>query len=103
MLYCPRCNNTHWTPAEMKGMRPLLAVLTLQRPYSCLKCGKITLGSVFLERRSLNRDKSPKVDCPRCGSATHRSRRQSVERLIPWLKAYRCSNCNSRFRRLSRA
>jgi DNA-directed RNA polymerase subunit RPC12/RpoP len=81
----------------------MLAAFTLKRTYRCLKCDKVMLGSIFLERRAGNRDKPSKIKCPQCGETTHRSRRSAIERIIPYLRAYRCSKCDSRFRRFSRA
>jgi len=36
--------------------------------------------------------------CPHCGgSNVARSRRKPIERLLLWIKPYRCSGCNHRF------
>jgi DNA-directed RNA polymerase subunit RPC12/RpoP len=86
-----------------------LAWLVLKRPYLCIKCDRVQLGSVFLDfdwsrprksRHKTSRDKkeSIEVNCPECGGIARRSRRRGLERLLFFSKAYRCSDCEARFR-----
>jgi DNA-directed RNA polymerase subunit RPC12/RpoP len=94
MLYCPGCNNTHWTPT---GKFSVLHFLRLKRELKCGKCGKIMLGSIFLDTGSV---KDRRVPCPECKARSSRSRRKGMERLLIFVRAYRCQECKHRFHRL---
>jgi transposase-like protein len=95
MLYCPSCNNTHWyTTKNVK----VLAFLRLKKELKCGKCNKIVLGSIFLSTEN-GRKRSVTV-CPSCKTSAVRSRRKGVERLLFFLRAYRCQACKIRFRKL---
>src|SRR5690349_21775679 len=109
MMYCPRCNNTHWVPTEGRDVLEQLAWVILKRPYRCIKCDRVQLGSLFLDfhltgprkpKRKIPRDKKKIQDlkCPECGSSVRRSRRRGLERLLFFTRAYRCSDCDARFR-----
>ena len=109
MMYCPKCNNTHWVKIKPRRLADRLAILRLKRPYQCIKCDRIQLGSIFLDfkwssprkpKRKIPRDKPNASDlkCPECGGSVRRSRRRGVERLLFFLRAYRCSQCEARFR-----
>jgi transcriptional regulator NrdR family protein len=109
MMYCPRCNNTHWKPTEGRKLRERLAWLLLRRPYRCIKCERIQLASIFLDfqwpgprkpRRKIARDQGDitELKCPECGGSVRRSRRRGIERLMFFAKAYRCSECTARFK-----
>ena len=89
-----------------------IAFLVLKRPYRCIKCDRIQLGSIFLDftlsrprkpRRKKERKETPPLNlkCPECGGSVRRSRRHGVERLFFFAKAYRCSECEHRFRNIS--
>jgi DNA-directed RNA polymerase subunit RPC12/RpoP len=56
-------------------------------------------GSIFLDHDS--RAEYQDVVCPGCGAAARRSRRRKLERAIFFLRAYRCSKCERRFRKLT--
>src|SRR5438094_328516 len=111
MMYCPRCNNTHWVKIKARDYRDRLAILRLKRPYRCTKCDRTRLGSIFLDF-TLSRPRKPKrkvpVDksdtsvlrCPECGGGVRRSRRHAIERLLFFIRAYRCLQCKARFRTL---
>jgi hypothetical protein len=94
MLYCPSCNDTHW-----KATRNLkiLALLRLKKELQCGKCGKILLGSIFL-----NTERKPdrRTLCPACKAKAVRSRRKGIERLMFFIRVYRCQSCKNRFRKL---
>lgn len=86
-----------------------MAWLILRRPYRCIKCDRVQLGSVFLDfhlggarkpKRKVARDHKDisKLKCPECGSAVRRSRRKGIEKLIFFARAYRCHECEARFR-----
>lgn len=109
MMYCARCNNTHWVKMEPRRSADRLAMLRLKRPYRCIKCDRIQLGSIFLDfkwsklakpKRKIGRDKPNTSDlkCPECGGTVRRSRRRGIERLLFFTRAYRCSECATRFR-----
>jgi hypothetical protein len=95
MLYCPRCNNTHWSPTEQTK---LLLLLRLKKELQCGKCGKVMPGSIFM--RTSGTEKERKVHCPSCTASATRSRRTGFERLLFFLRAYRCKECKTRFRRV---
>ncbi|MBI2149534.1 MAG: hypothetical protein HYU27_02870 [Acidobacteria bacterium] len=108
MMYCPRCNNTHWVKTGKRRPEDRLAILRLKRPYKCIKCDRIQLGSIFLDYKwpklfsRKKREKRSKADkeqvkCPHCGGAVRRSRRKGLERLLIFWRAYRCSQCDVRF------
>lgn len=106
MLYCPRCNNTHWARVAAKTTNEQLLVIGLKRRYRCLKCDKILTASIFTDFRwprpasSRNKTKKKKSDspaCPKCQHETRRSRRKGVERLLVFGKVYRCDECGNRF------
>jgi DNA-directed RNA polymerase subunit RPC12/RpoP len=102
MLYCPRCNNTHWKRVAAKGAADRLLRLRLKRQYRCLKCDKVLTASIFADfewhmfRSRPRRSAEPR--CPACGNSSRRSRRQLLERLFPFWRAYRCNECSRRFR-----
>jgi DNA-directed RNA polymerase subunit RPC12/RpoP len=84
-----------------------LAWLVLKRPYRCIKCDRIQLGFIFLDFHSPGRQKprhksrkkqAEEIKCPECGGTVRRSRRRGIERLLFFSKAYRCSECEIRFR-----
>ncbi len=109
MMYCPRCNNTHWTRTEASRAADHFAILRLKRSYRCNKCGRIQLGSVFLDfkwpklsekKRKKSPPKKENVKCPNCGGEVRRSRRRGLERFLIFWRAYRCSHCDIRFRSL---
>lgn len=86
-----------------------LALLLLRRPYRCIKCDRIQLGSIFLDfqwrgprkpRRKVARDRDDitEMKCPECGGPVRRSRRRGFERLMFFSRAYRCSECEARFK-----
>ena len=111
MMHCPRCNNTHWTRTKARRAEDSLAILRLKRPYRCIKCDRIQLGSIFLDfkwpkiseknrKRERRKKDSPNVKCPACGGEVRRSRRRGIERLLIFWRAYRCSHCDIRFRSL---
>jgi uncharacterized protein with PIN domain len=108
MMYCPRCNNTYWVRSRPRDVSERLAILRLKRPYRCTKCGRMRLGSIFLDfkwfgprkpKRKFVRDKgsASSLTCPECGSGVRRSRRRALERVLFFLKAYRCVDCRARF------
>jgi DNA-directed RNA polymerase subunit RPC12/RpoP len=94
MLYCKSCNNTHWTPT---GKFKVLAFLRLKRELRCGKCGKTALGSMFLDTGSA---KDRRVLCPTCKARSIRSRRTLLERLLIFVRPYRCQTCKLRFHRV---
>jgi DNA-directed RNA polymerase subunit RPC12/RpoP len=94
MLYCPGCNNTHWTPT---GKFKILAAIRLKRELKCGKCGKLKFGSIFLDTGSV---KDRRVLCPTCNSRSIRSRRTTWERLLVFVRPYRCQECKLRFHKL---
>ncbi len=94
MLYCPSCNNTHWNATDGPSV---LALLRLKKELKCRKCGKIVLGSVFVKT---DKEREHHAHCPACKSTAIRSRRKGVERLLFFLRAYRCQSCKNRFRKL---
>jgi DNA-directed RNA polymerase subunit RPC12/RpoP len=109
MMYCRRCNNTHWEKSEPQGLLEWLAFLRLQQPYRCTKCGRIKFGSIFLNFKRSNaamrnskeqHRKSRVMKCPRCGGHVRRSHRKGIEKLLFFTKTYRCSECETRFRKL---
>jgi hypothetical protein len=107
MLYCPRCNNTHWKALRPKNFSRRLLIFTLRRDYQCLKCDKVLLASLFHDEdwfRSLfqlspgkSNSTYPEPVCPECGQTTHRARRKGLERIFFFGRAYRCSDCEYRF------
>jgi len=107
MMYCRRCNNTHWERTKPQGLLERLAFLRLQRPYRCTKCGRIKFGSIFLNfkhsktsmRNLKEHHKSKEMKCPRCGGHVRRSHRHGIEKLLFFTKTYRCSECETRFRK----
>src|SRR5688572_33431649 len=94
MLYCPSCNNTHWTATRK---HKVLALLRLKKELKCGKCGKLALGSIFLKTGNTV-DRRPL--CPDCKIRAVRSRRKGIERFIFFIRVYRCQSCKSRFRKL---
>src|SRR5437867_4496560 len=108
MMYCRRCNNTHWEKMKPRGVIERLALLRLKRPYRCTKCSRIKLGSIFLNfrprkpsvrsRKERHHKKISDMKCPRCGAPVRRSHRRGLERLLFFTKAYRCGECETRFR-----
>ena len=108
MMYCPRCNNTHWVKTNHRNLKDRLAILLLRRPLRCIKCDRVRLGSIFLDfkplgarkpKRKIARDNDiSELKCPQCGSSVRRSHRRSIERLIFFIRAYRCLDCRTRFR-----
>lgn len=94
MLYCPHCNNTHW---RATGTVRLLDLLRLKRDLKCGKCGKVVPGSIFLDTGD---KKERRITCPTCKATAIRSRRVGVERLLFFLRAYRCKECKHRFHRV---
>jgi DNA-directed RNA polymerase subunit RPC12/RpoP len=94
MLYCPSCNNTHWTAT---GNFNILAFLRLKRELKCGKCGKIVLGSIFVDTGVV---KERKVHCPACNARSKRSRRTGLVRLLIFVRAYRCQACKHRFHKV---
>src|SRR5205085_8961955 len=96
MMYCRRCNNTHWARIKPRGFRDHLAILSLRCPYRCLKCERVRLGWLFSDSK-----KKPAVTCPECGSKAQRTRRKPFERALLFIRAYRCLNCKARFRTLN--
>ena len=89
-----------------------LAILRLHRPYLCIKCKRVRLGWVFLDftlrrptlhpKRKIAFDKPHLVDlrCPECGGDVRRSRRTLIERMLIFIRPYRCLRCDVRFRTL---
>ena len=87
-----------------------LSFLLLRRPYRCIKCQRVQLGFLFLDfhwqsvcnlkRKTTARDTKTlaELKCPECGGQVWRSRRRGVERLLFFTKAYRCCECEARFR-----
>jgi hypothetical protein len=78
----------------------------LKRPYRCIKCDRIQLGSIFLDfslpkprkaKRGFKEDEA-NLKCPECGGNARRSRRRGIERFLFFAKAYRCFQCQARFR-----
>jgi hypothetical protein len=110
MMYCPRCNNTHWEPVEPRNFLDRLAILRLQRPYRCEKCDRVRLGWIFLDSNSKPRKPRRKIPfatlrvedmrCPECGGGVRRSRRNGLERWLIFIRVYRCMECRNRFRTL---
>ena len=110
MMYCPRCNNTHWVTGEPRGLLDNLSWLVLRRRYRCIKCDHSRFGSVFLDfqtskplkpKRKIARDRKDitELRCPECGGENiRRSRRRGFERLLLFSRAYRCAACEVRFR-----
>src|SRR5436190_23547463 len=109
MLYCPRCNNAHWDKARARNMRDGFAILGLKRPYQCTKCNRVRLGWIFLDlkwesspkpqrKKHRHKSKTAELKCPVCNSSANRSHRRGLERLLFFIKAYRCSKCEHRFR-----
>lgn len=112
MLYCPRCNNSHWARVAAKTAAERLLVLVLRRRYRCLKCNKVMSASIFTDfkwpRLGIPRKKKhikgtgKGTVCPKCGKAARRSHRLIWERLLLVMKTYRCTECRHRFRGLGR-
>jgi len=109
MLYCPRCNNTHWSRVQTNTFRQALLNVTLRNRYRCMKCEKVVVASMFTDmqwprlrsRKKRKRKATQQQDpaCPSCGkTATRRSRRKGLERLFPFWRAYRCTDCDHRFK-----
>src|SRR5215470_483506 len=108
MMYCPRCNNTHWTITKPRGWLDRLAILRLKRPFLCIKCERVRLGSIFLDlRTSMFRKPRRKreenqhgsiLKCPSCGGVVRRVHRKMLERALFFVRAYRCIECQTRFR-----
>jgi hypothetical protein len=109
MMYCPRCNNTHWIRTKRKTILERISLLALKRPYRCKKCDRVQLGSIFLDftlsgprkpKRKIARDKKDSSDlkCPECGGNVRRSHRRGLERVLFFTRAYRCFDCEARFR-----
>src|SRR5688572_26240457 len=94
MLYCPSCNDTHWKATRS---RKLLALLRLKKELQCGKCGKVLLGSIFL---NTGNTADRRARCPACKAKAVRSRRKGIERLIFFIRAYRCQSCKNRFRKV---
>src|SRR5437016_405626 len=98
MLYCRRCNNTHWKRIAPKTVAERLLILGLKRQYLCLKCNKVTVASIFADidwhrsksKKPKKAKSNPTVKCPKCDGETRRSRRKGFERLVPFMRAYRC-------------
>jgi hypothetical protein len=112
MMYCPRCKNTHWVQTKPRHFADRMAVLRLKRPYKCIKCDRIQLGSIFLDfkwpkpskpKRKTPRGKTskPELKCPECGETVRRSHRRGIERLFFFTKAYRCKKCETRFHKFT--
>jgi DNA-directed RNA polymerase subunit RPC12/RpoP len=95
MLYCPGCNNTHWTAT---GKFRVLAFLRLKRELKCGKCGKIMFGSIFVDTGTAKKER--RVLCPTCKARSVRSRRTALERLLIVVRPYRCQECKLRFHKL---
>src|SRR5262245_59789961 len=93
MMYCPRCNNTYWIRIDPRGIKDRIAVLRLKRPYRCVKCERVRLGSIFLKFVE------PELKCPKCGSDVRRAHRSPWERMILIVRPYRCLKCQARFRK----
>src|SRR5215831_1170163 len=109
MMYCPRCNNTHWVKAAARDFCDNLSWLALTRLYRCIKCDGVQRGSVFLDfhlstprkprrRIAWDRQDSSELICPQCGGGVRRSRRRGLEQLLFFSRAYRCLACEARFR-----
>ena len=84
-------------------------LLLLERPYRCLKCNRIRLGSVFLSftssvprmpRRKVIFDNPIRQNmrCPECGGDVRRAHRNVFEKVLIFVRVYRCINCRTRFR-----
>jgi DNA-directed RNA polymerase subunit RPC12/RpoP len=103
-MYCPRCNNTHWLIARPRDWLDRLAILRLKRPYRCIKCERVRLGYIFLDFRTSRPRKREKkqhesiLKCPWCGGVVRRTHRKALERLLFFVRAYRCIECQARFR-----
>src|SRR5258706_4973498 len=104
MMYCPRCNNTHWDKIKGRHFKDHLAILRLKRPFRCTKCDRVRLGSVFLDfswsrvRKSkrkppISKSEAENMRCPECGGGVRRSHRGTIERLLFFVQAYRCLHC----------
>jgi hypothetical protein len=108
MIYCPRCNNTHWVTTRHRDWLDRLAILRLKRPYRCIKCDRVRLGTIFLDfgisrprqtrRKLVENEDAPLLKCPTCGGVVRRAHRRMIERLLFFVRAYRCLECQSRFR-----
>ena len=108
MLYCPRCNNTHWARMPLTTFGQYLLLLTFMQRFRCLKCEKVVVAHLLTDirwprlrlKRLLRGGRShhdaPK--CKKCGKETQRSHRSGKERLVPFVRAYRCTACQHRFR-----
>src|SRR5262249_47054940 len=109
MMKCPGCNNTHWIRSAPRGFADRLAILRLKRPYRCLKCNSVRLASIFTDFTSdpdehkfnLAQTVMWELKCPECGGRVRRSRRNVLERLVFFVRAYRCLACRTRFRRFT--
>jgi uncharacterized protein with PIN domain len=111
MMYCRRCNNTHWAKTQARNALDRLALLILRRPYQCNKCERIQLGSIFIDIKARSRKRQrrilqqrtdhSKIKCPECGGTVHRCRRRTIERLLVFTRAYRCFKCEARFWRFT--
>jgi len=110
MMYCPKCNNTHWARIEPRNWMDQIAMLRLRRPYQCTKCERVRLGPLFLDhtpvgprksRRQADKVRAAALKCPHCGGVVRRSHRTWMERLLFIIKTYRCTDCRERFRKLS--
>ena len=112
MMYCPKCNNTHWVKTKPRHFTDRLGILRLKRTYKCIKCNRIQLGSIFLDfkwstfsiakrKKPRNKPNKPALKCPECGGNTRRSHRKGIERLMFFTKAYRCAECKARFHRFA--
>ena len=102
MLNCPRCHNNHWTLVGSKPASAALLLLTLRRRYRCLKCDRVMTASIFrnMTGRTLlhGLKKRNFVRCPTCGQPARRSHRRVFERMVPFLRVFRCNDCKYRFR-----